>query len=435
MSLEHKPSLIFKNDPSWLRQARDKAFDQFKSTALPAEDDERWRRSDIGAFDPQSLMQQPWLLNGQALAAVTKPLEAAYAELTDKAHILVISGSEVRSVGLPIDGTQGLRVASGDRAATEFPDLVRRYLSEGAEDFGGEVFSNFHRAMSQNVVVIDVADDTRVDKPVLLLFRNDDAALVSTVIVNLGVRANMQLAEDYRASNAGGQILSRFRLGNQAHLASITYFGGEQVGHFLHQCDAELGEYADLRAAMVWRGGRKVRSLVRTRLQGSEARSELQGIVAGSGRQHFDIEPCQIHVAPHTYSDMLFKTVLTEKSRAIFQGDITMERTAQHSDALQLNKNLMLSTQARVDTLPRLSILPDDVKCKHGAATGSIDPQQLYYLMARGFSQPQAVKLILKGFLAEVVGKFPEGHLQQVYEHILIDNAEAYAATAQIPGH
>ncbi len=434
MSMEQKPSAIFKNEPSWLQQARDRAFGQFKAASLPADTDERWRRSEARDFDPETLLQQPLLVNGQAVELLAKPVETNYQHLIDKAHIFVVGGGQVKSAGLPIEVSPGLRVAVGEKAASLFPELVQRYLGESSADFGGEVFANFHRAMFQNLVIIDLADDVRIDKPVLLLFRNENAALLSTVIVNLGVRASLQFAEDYRAAASGGQLLTRFRLGNQAHLASVMYFGGEAVGNFLHQCDAELGEYAELRSAMVWRGGRKVRSLVQTRLLGVEARSELRGIVAGSARQHFDIEPCQIHVAPHTNSDMLFKTVLTEKSRAIFQGDITMERTAQHSEAYQLNKNLLLSPQARVDTLPRLSILPDDVKCKHGAATGSMDPQQLYYLMARGFTQSQAVNLILKGFLAEVIGKLPEGHLQQTYDEILAADADQFAATANMVG-
>ena len=133
------------------------------------------------------------------------------------------------------------------------------------------------------------------------------------------------------------------------------------------------------------------------------AECSLYGLFCGDSTRRAEIRTLQSHKQPHTQSNLLFKSLLSEKSRSIFQGMIRVERTAQHTEAYQACRNLLLSSDARADAIPRLEILPDDVHCSHGATMGTADDDMLFYLMTRGLSRSQALATIAVGFAEEII--------------------------------
>jgi Fe-S cluster assembly protein SufD len=114
-------------------------------------------------------------------------------------------------------------------------------------------------------------------------------------------------------------------------------------------------------------------------------------------------------VAPNARSDLLYKGALADRSRAVFRGIIRVHPGAQRTDAYQTNRNLLLSKEARADSLPNLEIQADDVKCSHAATVGQLEEDALFYLMARGLPREQAERLVVLGFLGEVLGRLPMG--------------------------
>jgi Fe-S cluster assembly protein SufD len=145
------------------------------------------------------------------------------------------------------------------------------------------------------------------------------------------------------------------------------------------------------------------------RLLGPGANSDMLGLYFGDGDQHFDHNTSQDHVAPNTFSDLLYKGALDGASRAVFRGIIRVHKGAQQTDAYQTNRNLVLSEHARADSLPNLEIEADDVKCSHGATVGQLDENALFYLMSRGLSRERAERLVVLGFLGEVLQRLPLG--------------------------
>ena len=135
----------------------------------------------------------------------------------------------------------------------------------------------------------------------------------------------------------------------------------------------------------------------------------MLGLYFGDDDQHFDFNTSQDHISPHTASDLLYKGALDAASRAVFRGIIRVQPTAQRTDAYQTNRNLLLSGNARADSLHNLEIEADDVKCSHGATVGELDPEAKFYLMSRGLSLIQAERLVVLGFLGEVLSKLPLG--------------------------
>ena len=145
------------------------------------------------------------------------------------------------------------------------------------------------------------------------------------------------------------------------------------------------------------------------RLLGPGANSDMLGLYFGDDDQHFDHNTSQDHIAPNAHSDLLYKGALDDRSRAVFRGIIRVHKGAQGTDAYQTNRNLLLSEDARSDSLPNLEIEADDVKCSHGATVGQLDDDHLFYLMSRGLPREKAERLVVLGFLGEVLSRLPLG--------------------------
>jgi Fe-S cluster assembly protein SufD len=140
-------------------------------------------------------------------------------------------------------------------------------------------------------------------------------------------------------------------------------------------------------------------------LNGENATADLGGFYQLNDVQHHDTSLIINHHKSHTYSHQLFKGILDDQSRGVFNGMVYIHKDAQQIDANQLNKNLLLSKKAHVDTRPQLQVYADDVKAAHGATIGQLDPDELFYLTARGIPQEQATKLLLAGYGQQVFEK------------------------------
>src|SRR5690606_14415087 len=152
---------------------------------------------------------------------------------------------------------------------------------------------------------------------------------------------------------------------------------------------------------------------------GPGAESNMLGLYFGDGDQHFDHNTSQDHVAPAARSDLLYKGALDGASRSVFRGVIRVFKGAQQTDAYQTNRNLLLSDRARADSLPNLEINADDVKCSHGATVGQLDEDTLFYLMSRGLSRGQAERLVVTGFLGEVMQRMPLGGVAEKVSRVI----------------
>tara|TARA_B100000700_G_scaffold270899_1_gene313387 strand:- start:155 stop:643 length:489 start_codon:yes stop_codon:yes gene_type:complete len=138
-------------------------------------------------------------------------------------------------------------------------------------------------------------------------------------------------------------------------------------------------------------------------ISGEDAEIEILGLSIGTGEQLFDQRTRQLHIAPAGNSKLLYKNALLEESKAVFSGLIKVDEKAQGTNAYQTNRNLLLSPKAEADSLPELEILANEVKCSHGATTGEIDKEQLYYLRSRGIEKSAAEELLVFGFIEEVL--------------------------------
>lgn len=191
----------------------------------------------------------------------------------------------------------------------------------------------------------------------------------------------------------------------------IQNWSGDRDHTFAQRATVEQdGQLLSLLAVL---GSRTTHASVETRLAGPGARSDLYGIAFGDQRQRFEFRTLQDHLVPNTASDLLYKTALADQAASIYTGLIRIAKDAQQTDAYQANRNLLLSPQAKADSIPMLEILADDVRCTHGATVGPVDPDHTFYLMSRGIPFPAAERMLVEGFFDQVIERLPLEELRE----------------------
>jgi Fe-S cluster assembly protein SufD len=190
----------------------------------------------------------------------------------------------------------------------------------------------------------------------------------------------------------------------------VTYVAVQRFGAGVSHLSTDrlvAGRDAKITTLYTTLGGDLSRADVQCRLRAPGAHVDMLGVYIAQGTQHFDNETLQDHIAPHASSNLLFKGALQDTGRSVFRGLIRVHPKAQRTDAYQTNRNLLLSTGARADSLPNLEIQADDVRCSHAATVGQLDEEELFYLLSRGIPRSEAVRLVVFGFFGEVLDQLP----------------------------
>jgi Fe-S cluster assembly protein SufD len=193
---------------------------------------------------------------------------------------------------------------------------------------------------------------------------------------------------------------------------------GQGFYHF-HRQRAHLKRDAALNDLVVNMGASISRAEVQSEMLGPGSSSEMLGLYFTTGQEHVDHYTLQHHVADHAYSDVLYKGAAKDQSRTVYAGLIKVEPGAQKTDAYQTNRNLLLSEDARSDSVPQLEIGANDVKCSHGSSTAPVAPEELFYLMSRGLPRHMAQQILVKGHMADVLTRIPIEPLRQYIEQII----------------
>ncbi len=145
----------------------------------------------------------------------------------------------------------------------------------------------------------------------------------------------------------------------------------------------------------------------------------MSGFYIVDGVQHLDHDTQQNHLAPDTTSDLLFKGALLGRSRSVWQGMIYVAPGSAKTDGYQANRNLVLSPDARADSIPGLEILADDVRCTHGATVGRLDEEPVYYLMSRGLTRKEAERLVVDAFFAPIMERVPSDPVRRRFQRMI----------------
>jgi Fe-S cluster assembly protein SufD len=300
-----------------------------------------------------------------------------------------------------------------DEAARQHPDLVDRHL--GSVVSSDDPFVARNEAGLGAGALVYVPRGVAVEVPVLLTAVQSQprTALNWRVLIVLEEGASAEVWEQYLSASEDGDGLFNtvveLVVGPNAHLRFVS-------GQALNEKSWVFGTHravVDRDGSLDWvaLGFGSARGKVRmeTQLAGEGSSAKVTGAYAGHGRQHLDFDTTQEHAAANTTSDLAFRGVLEGRSTAVWRGMIKVDPGAQQTDAFQESRNLLLSKKAHADAIPGLEIEANDVRCTHAAAIAQIDPAQVFYLMSHGIPRPLATRLVIEGFLAELVERFEDG--------------------------
>jgi Fe-S cluster assembly protein SufD len=393
--------------PGWLAARRRIAWDAYEAIPMPSSQrDEDWRRTDISALHPERFTP----ISGTD-PAVVDAMRAQRDVAAPQAAFVIDS-----PVTTPIERSdplhaQGIIVTTLEEAAMVHPELVQRAFTALRVD--ESKFIALWNAMWRGGVFVYVPQGVEALVPVWIAHPaggSDRAVFPSTVVV-LDEGASLTVIDAYASPEGPAPLFSDamvlLTVGRDAHLDYNTVQQwGEGVWHVAVQ-RAVLDANAKLRFMGVTLGARLQKVWWEVMLNGIGSEADVLGICFGDGTQHFDHQSLQAHVGAETRSNLLLKVAVRDRARSVYGGMIDVAPTAVHADGYVANRNLLLSQGAKADSIPRLEIRANDVKCGHGATAGHIDSDQRFYLMARGVPPEEASSLIVRGFMDDVLDRVP----------------------------
>jgi Fe-S cluster assembly protein SufD len=298
-------------------------------------------------------------------------------------------------------------------------DLVGSVMTEPADVFA-EMNLASARSHPDDVIVLSVPRGRVVEGPVEIIHHVETAGIVAHPRVVIEAAENSQITVVERFVSAAGTVsLLCPVLEIRAHQAArVDYVAVNQLGtgtwQVAHQ-HAEGDRDSTLRLSTIALGGDYARVRSSVRLVGQGADAQQTALYFAGGDQMHDFRTTQIHAAPRTRSDLLFKGAVRDRARSVYTGLIRIEREATGSEAYQTNRNLTLSEGAWAESVPNLEIETNEVKCSHASTVGPVDEDQRFYLESRGIEPSVAERLVVLGFFNEVLGRMPASlHLDDV---------------------
>jgi len=391
--------------PAWLAALRADALEQFRARGLPTLRDEDWKYTDLRPLEKHRFAAANGEGEGEGGAAALVK-EAALHSVTR--HRLVFVNNRLRADLCELPDVAGLSVGSLRTAQLEHPEALRPHLDQLAAR-GRHGFTLLNSAAMDDGVFITVADGAIIDAPLEILFLSAAAAPVMVQPRNLivaGRGSAVTVIERYLSASASATLTNAVTEITAADNAAVHHLRLQQesgAAHHVGGVFADAAADSTVNTTAVILGGAWVRNDVTVRLGAPGARVTMNGLCIGAGRRHMDNHTRVEHAAPHCNSSELYKSVLGGRARSVFHGRILVRPGAVKTDAYQSNRNLLLSPEARADSKPQLEIYADDVRCSHGATTGQLDGDALFYLRARGIGGDRARAMLVMAFAAEVL--------------------------------
>ena len=399
-------------DPAWLKARREEAWDVYMATPLPSTRSEEWRYTDVARLLPLDGLAP----NLEGADGVPDPLLRTMAhDRTSAGRVVDIDGTVVSAELDPALAAQGVVLCSLREAARSCDPMVEALLATRAVPPSDGKFPALNAALWTDGVFLRVPKGVRLQEPVRLsrwVSRPGTATLTRILIVAEELSqvsfVDEIMSPDFESATLVNTAVELFsQRGAQVQYVSLQRMG--RGGFYLASQRTLAERDSTLDTLNVALGGSVGRVDLNARLLGPGANSDMLGLYFGDDDQHFDFNTSQDHVAPDARSDLLYKGALDGSARGVFRGIIRVHKGAQRTDAYQTNRNLILSDDAVATSLPNLEIGADDVRCSHGATVGQLDAEALFYLMSRGLDRAQAERLVVLGFLGEVLKRLPLG--------------------------
>jgi Fe-S cluster assembly protein SufD len=321
------------------------------------------------------------------------------------ARLVIVDGLAVLELSL-LDLPEGVWFGRTYQMIAEREELFRETVAEIPGD-ATHPFAALNAAFFGDGYILDIAPGVTLDQPIEIVHLGSGSALGSfhtRSLVRLGAGSRANILEVYAGEGRYWRNdVVAVHLADRAELARTVLVEESKEAVHLAQIDATLGRDAGFTGFALLLGGRTARHEANVAIAGENARCRLDGAFVVSGSDEVNILTTVDHAAPGGETRELIKGVAAGRGHGAFQGRIIVREHAQKTDAQQTSRNLLIGRRAAIDTKPELEIEADDVKCSHGASVGDLDEAALFYLRARGIPEAEARRMLIDGFLREVV--------------------------------
>jgi Fe-S cluster assembly protein SufD len=405
---------------------REHAFRRFETEGLPHRRVEEWKYTDLRALmrDAKPLAVVPDAAakaRAERASAMLDSIEARRIVFVDGAFVPELSDLARLEAGLAVRSTAQM-LAAGD------PQLLAHLGQVVPTD---DVAVALNTAFMGDGAVIHVADGATLARPIHLVFVNAGSAAAavfvrSLVVIGKGARA--MLVESHVGPDASDDQVNavlELKVGDEAHVDHIKITGEGAGALHVSTLMAAIGAHARFNEFLFTTGAAVARNQVFVRFDGEGTIAGIRGATLLKGRQHTDTTLVADHAVAGCTSREVFKSVLDDEGRSVFQGKIIVRPHAQQTDAKMATHALLLSETAEADNKPELEIFADDVQCGHGATSGDLDEDLLFYLRARGIPAKEAEALLIQAFVGEAVEGIEHAGLRDA----LMDQVVAWLGT------
>ncbi len=404
-SFENNKERYFQNDRPAIQKLRQKSIDLFKKTGFPDTKLEKWRNTDL-----KDVLKKDYNISSETKMEdqdISKIFKCRIHDF-DTDQISLLNGRYIDKDHVLNELPNGVIIGSLAKAMEKYPEIIEKYFGKYAKPADGS-FNALNTAFTTDGFFLYIPDNVTIEKPLQMvsIINWHEPLMVQTrnlVIMGKNTRLTLvhcddstnqesifknSISEIHIGENASLDHYKLQNLNNDSSLINSTYFYQEKKSKLITN-------------AITLNGG-LIRNYTHVTLDGKGANADILGVYLMDKKQHIDNQVFVDHTSPDCYSNELFKGIVDDEATAVFNGHVLVRKDAQKTNAFQNNKNILMTDDARVNSMPFLEIYADDVKCSHGATVGQLDPDAMFYLRSRGICEANARLLLLYAFAAEVI--------------------------------
>jgi len=418
---------VFTDTNPFVQQYRQKAWRRYLSLSIPDSSQEHWRRTNLRGIDFSTFK----------LAEPTENFQEQFPRIFDapvagkeNGGTILLSPFDAKKNVAPQVQKKGIIFETLDSLKVTQPQIIEKVLSRIDHDKTAK-FSALAGALGLQGILLYVPKNVRLELPLQSIFWAAGEGLLHSLqlFVYLEEGSSVTYVHESSSPNAGSSLslhaaLIDVYVGPDAHLNLVELQSwGENIVNFTSEnVQVDRGGSVDWVFGAL--GSRLTKNVSNLSMIGAGATGKMSGFYFTDHVQHLDHDTQQNHLAPNTTSELLFKGALTDNSRSVWQGMIYVSPEANKADGYQANRNLVLSKNARADSIPGLEILTDDVRCTHGATVGKIDEDQVFYLTSRGMPRDDAERLIVEGFFEPIMQRIPFEGVRKRFQNAIKEKME-----------
>jgi len=399
------------DEPTWLRESRLIAWEEYERLPMPSRSEEAWRRTDFRGVRWDQVNHLP---NGGQSSVEQVPTTMLEPLIGDEqgATLVFVNGKIVQYELSDEFVRQGVIFTDLVTACRDYEALVRPNLMTQAVKPTEDKFAALHAALWTHGVFLYVPPRIALELPIHVVMYNTQAgSTLGHVLVVLDDGAQATMLVDYQSAQNESQSAhigaTELLVGDNANLRYVGLQDWNRQTYEFNYQRARIRRDGMLDWIIGTMGGEFVKNFIEVELDGQGANGRVSGMFFADHQQLFDHDTQQNHNAPLTQSNLLFKGAAKDESRSVWQGMIKSLPKMQKIDGFQASRNLVLSEDARMDAIPGLEIEADDVRCTHAATFGSLEEQPVFYLMSRGIPRDEAELMVTEGFFEELLDRVP----------------------------